>query len=90
MGLLSAILLACILIVAIADHRSKAEQRRRASVANWFCAHRGIRCDEAKSEAIEDRWEVRERFYEAAAGIMVIIGSVAFLLPAMRRHRSSG
>ena len=33
---------------------------RRASVANWFCTHRGLRCDEEEAKTIEERWHRRE------------------------------
>ena len=88
-ALISAIALVAISIVAVADHRSKQHRMQRASVANWFCKHRGVRCDEEKPDAIGDRWHRRERIYQASDALLAIIGTVSFFLPTVRR-RSSG
>jgi hypothetical protein len=87
-ALISAIALVAVSIVAVADHRSKQQRMRRASVANWFCTHRGVRCDEEESQAIGERWHRRERIYQASVALLVVIGTASFLLPAVRRRSS--
>jgi hypothetical protein len=62
---------------------------QRASIASWSCTHRGVRCAEEKPYAIEKRWNRRERIYRASAALLVVIGAVSILFPAVSR-RSSG
>jgi hypothetical protein len=62
---------------------------RRASVASWFCTHRGVRCDEEKPDAIGERWHRRERIYQISVALLVVIGTASLLVPAVRRRSSS-
>ena len=87
--LISAIALVAVSIVAVADHRSKEHRMRRASIADWSCTRRGVRCDEEEPRVIEERWNRRERIYQTSVALLVVIGTVSFLLPAVR-PRSSG
>jgi len=87
-ALISAVLLVVIVIVAVVDHRAKQQRVRRASVASWFCTHRGLRCNEETPEAIGDRWHRRERIYQASVALVFVIGAASVLVPAMRRRSS--
>jgi hypothetical protein len=89
--LISATALVVIVIVAVADHRTKQHRMRRASVASWSCTHRGIRCGEETPQAIEDRWHRHERIYQASVAFVLIIGAASILVPMVRRrsHRSN-
>ncbi|MDX6401499.1 MAG: hypothetical protein QOF27_2105 [Gaiellaceae bacterium] len=62
---------------AVVDHTLKVRRMNDASVAAWYCAHRGTRCDEDKPDEIEDRWQQRERAYTIAIGVFVVAGGVA-------------
>jgi hypothetical protein len=87
-ALIGAIALVAISIVAVADHRSKQHRIQRASVASWWCTHRGVRCDEETTDAIGDRWHRRERIYEGTVAVILITGVVSVAL-ATRRRRTS-
>jgi hypothetical protein len=85
--LISVIALVAILFVASADHSSKERRQHRAYVAKWSCAHRNLRCDEPSPEAIGRRWHRREHIYQASFVLLIGVGVVSALLPAVRRRR---
>ena len=89
-ALLSAIALVVIVVVAVADHRAKQQRVRRASVASWFCTHRGLRCGEETPESIGDRWHRRERIYQASVALVFVIGAASVLVPVVRRRSGPG
>src|SRR5881397_2006481 len=62
-----------IAIVAGEDHDRKTRRIARASVAEWYCVHRGVRCDEQKSAAIEESWMRRERAYKAGFALCLAL-----------------
>jgi hypothetical protein len=72
-------------VIAVVDHQRKTHRMNDASVAAWYCDHRGIRCDEERPDAIEDRWVERERAYKTTFGVLLFVGGVAVV--ARRRSR---
>jgi hypothetical protein len=68
-------------VVASVDHRRKAVQLARGHENEWFCAHKGLRCDQAGSAGIEERWEMREGIYYGlvgAAGLVFVLSGAAW------------
>jgi hypothetical protein len=57
------VLAAGIAAVAVTDHRHKNARMVPASVASWYCEHRGQRGHEPQAENIEGAWQERERVY---------------------------
>jgi hypothetical protein len=76
--------IAVLVSVAVIDHELKVRRMNDASVAAWYCAHRASRCGEDKPEAIEARWQQRERGYKIAIGVLLFAGGVAVV--AKRRQ----
>jgi hypothetical protein len=87
--LISALALVVIAVVAVIDHRAKQHAVSRASVASWFCTHRGLRCGEETPQRIGERWHRRERIYQVSVALVLVIGGSAVLIPMVRR-RSAG
>jgi hypothetical protein len=74
-------------IAAIADHANKHARMDRAEVSEWYCRHRGVRCNGPSSRRIEDHWNQRQLVYEVLVAILVT-GSVlraAAVLPRKRK-----
>jgi hypothetical protein len=86
--LVSAAVVVAIAVTAAIDHRHKAHQMARASVANWTCVHRGRRCDVENKHEIERRWNRRESAYLAGIGLVVLANCAPMLVAAMRRKTS--
>jgi len=61
-----AVLAAGIAAVAVADHRHKDARIGPASVASWYCEHRGQRCNEPQAPALQAAWHRREHVYRAS------------------------
>jgi hypothetical protein len=85
---LSLIALLLISAVAVADHRSKQAQIRRAEVSAWRCAHFGTQCDAADPRQIESAWNAREHGYVAAMIAFSLIAAGSRLVSVRQaRHR---
>jgi len=81
------VLAGCIAVVAVADHRHKSSRMGPASVASWYCEHRGQRCEEPQAEAIEASWQRREQVYRVGFWAVSVGGVAALgfrLRPRMR------
>jgi hypothetical protein len=60
-------------VVAVGDHHRKGRSLRKASVAAWFCSHRGERCGERTPQAVESAWNRRERGYLVAGSALALV-----------------
>ena len=65
------VLAGVILAVAVVDHHRKQAHINRVEVDNWYCEHRGERCETPDADIFEDRWERRERVYAGAIVVLV-------------------
>jgi hypothetical protein len=63
--------------VASVDHHRKTVALYRLQESEWFCAHQGLRCDDAGSAGLEERWEVREGIYLGVAGTAGAVFAIA-------------
>jgi len=68
--------LALIAVVAELDHSHKRAMGNAAQESEWYCAHRGERCDGPASNRIQHRWEQREIGYKAAFALVAVTGVV--------------
>jgi hypothetical protein len=85
---ITAVLVALIIAaLAVTDHRRVGRRSHRADVAGWFCERKGTHCDELQPAALESRWEIRERSYEGAFGVALVVGASA-AVSAVRRRRA--
>jgi hypothetical protein len=84
-GVLASVGILAVTTVAAIDHERKIRAIDRASVSDYYCAHRGTQCDEQKPDAIEDAWSRRERAYKGAGGALFAIGLIAVI--AVRRRQ---
>jgi len=84
-GVVAAVGVAVVTTVGAVDHVRKTHALAKASVSDWYCAHRGLRCDEERSDEIEDRWSARERVYK---GLDVSFVIVSLGVIAVRRLRT--
>jgi hypothetical protein len=73
-GLLSVGLAVLLGMAAIVDHHVKRTRINRAEVAEWYCAHQGVRCGGPSSEAIERHWNERELGYVFAVTVLGVFG----------------
>jgi hypothetical protein len=87
-ALFSAVLLVALLIVAAIDRGSTKDELRQARTARLACVERNVRCDEEKPRSIRDDWSRRKAAYGASAGLLVIVGAAAVLIPVVRRRRN--
>ena len=71
--------------VAEVDHRHKAARIGPASVASWYCQHRGQRCQEPQAAEINGAWHHRERFYRVSFWALSLGGLTALVL-RLRLH----
>ena len=81
-----------IAVVAFADHHRVNAQRWDASLATFYCQHKGTRCDELQTKDLESRWKRRERAYEISFFSLSFVGSAAVIVAfalAWRRRRSA-
>jgi hypothetical protein len=76
-----------IAIVAGEDHDRKTRRIARASVAEWYCAHRGVRCDEQSSASVEESWVRRERAYKAGFAVCIVVACGSAVVLILRRRR---
>lgn len=60
---------------------------READVQSWYCANRGIRCDEPQTTDIEASWQRREVFYRAGFGGAAFTALAAAVVLAASRRR---
>ena len=84
-GVAAALGVAVVTTVAALDHVRKTRALEQASVAEWYCAHRGQHCDERKSDDIEDSWSARERVYKDLGVSFVVISLGVIALQRLRR-----
>jgi hypothetical protein len=81
----------CALLVgaaALADHAWKNHRMRNADVQTWYCANRGIRCDQPQTTDIEASWQRRELVYRTGFGVAAYTAlAAAAVLAASRRRR---
>jgi len=68
--------LALIAVVAELDHSHKRAMGNAAQESEWYCDHRGERCDGPDSDRIQHRWEQREVGYKAAFALVAVTGVV--------------
>jgi hypothetical protein len=87
MGIVAVLGAVTIAIVSMGDHDRKTGRIARASVAEWYCVHRGVRCDEDKSAAIEESWVRREWAYKAGFALCVGVACGSAVVLILRRRR---
>jgi hypothetical protein len=81
---------ACALLLgaaALADHTWKTHRMRQADVQTWYCANRGIRCDEPQTTDIEASWQQRELLYRGGFGLAAFTALAAAAMLAASRSR---
>ena len=81
------VLAAGIAAVAVVDHLHKNARIGPASVASWYCQHRGQRCLEPQAENIEGAWQERERVYRVGFWAVSLGGVGALVLRVRSRER---
>ena len=79
------LLLCAVAIVGVVDHREKQRRADRAELAEWYCAHEGMRCGGVSSANIERRWNEREVVYKVAIGVLAVAASASALGLGLRR-----
>jgi hypothetical protein len=84
-GVAAVLVAAIVATLAIVDHRRVRQRSHRADVAGWFCEYKRMHCDELQPDTLESRWEVRERSYEAAFGVAVVVAATAAASAVRRR-----
>ena len=84
-----------IAVVALADHHRVKARNWDASLATFYCQHKGTRCDELQIEDLERRWHHRELGYRisffslSSVGIAAVIAALGLGWKARRSARSS-
>jgi hypothetical protein len=66
--------------LAVVDHWHKGSRMGPASVASWYCKHRGQRCQEPQSANIEEAWQHRELVYRVTFWSLTLGGLTALAL----------
>jgi hypothetical protein len=84
-GVLASVGILAVTTVAAIDHERKIRAIGRASISEYYCAHRGTQCDKQKPDSIEDAWSRRERAYKGAGAVLFAVGVIAVV--AVRRRQ---
>jgi hypothetical protein len=62
-----------LLAVGLVDHRHTLGVSARASSDSWWCSHKAVRCSGFDARAYHDRWEWRERGYQAGGAVLTVL-----------------